>query len=143
MMDGSWIASLASYGPTVVLCFLLLVTVVRLAPVWKEVRLADDATRKQTAAALALVANAVTDSNKTRMQESAALTHLADVVQGVAVEQRKAIETVRIMQRVQANSSDRLNESVQELAERVAALERHQPTLLKNNARQIATKTPN
>ena len=130
---GSIWNKVADQGTAVVVLFMILffglLYVVKVLPTWKAVRLDANAAQTQMAGALALVANAITDSNKTRALEMQAITHLADVVQSIAVEQRKANESIRIMQRVQADSTDDLTDFVQELNQRLAQLEQGSPIL--------------
>jgi hypothetical protein len=137
-MDLPW-AQLIVGGPVLMLCGLIFYTTIRLAPTWEKVRLKKIDSDTALSCSIGLLANAANDSGKVRIQEIAALHKLADVVASVAVEQRKAIETVRIMQRVQADSSDKLSDALRELSERVAALEQMSPT---NYARPKANSTP-
>lgn len=135
-MDFPW-PELVVGGPLLIFCGLLVWAVVKLAPTYQKIRANSDATKQQLASAMALVASAVSDANKLRVQESKALTHLAEILQGVASEQRKALDTVRIMQRVQADSSDRLSDAVTTLTERVGALER-----IREDGRRKTIRTP-
>jgi hypothetical protein len=139
-MELPW-AQLIVGGPVLMLCGLFFWSVIKLAPTYQKVREEDSAARVQTASALALVAQAVADSNKTRTEEIRALNHLAEVVQAIAIEQRKSQESLRIMQRVQADSTDGLTSIVQELSNRVAQLEQVSPTLLNDNGRPKANTT--
>jgi hypothetical protein len=78
-------------------------------PVWKEVRMADATARETQAKALGELA--------------LSQTQLANVVKDVAVEQRRATDSVMILQRVNANESQNITASVDLLVERMDTLE--------------------
>jgi hypothetical protein len=101
------------YGPTVVLFALLLWFLMRIAPTWKEIKLKELDIR--------------TDENKVKSEEAAALNALASVLKDIAVEQRRATESIEISQRVNAESADRFSQSVAVLARRVEGLETLEP----------------
>lgn len=97
------------FGPTAVLLFMILAFVIRLAPIWKEVRLREIDVRA--------------DENQVKREQSTALGQLATVLQSIAVEQRRATETIEILQRVNADSNDRLSQNVHSLTERLDRIE--------------------
>ncbi|GEM_PF-4499963 len=99
-----------AYGPTTVLLFLVLVTIVKLAPTWKEVKLKELEIRA--------------GEGVVREKEAAALGQLANVLEAIAIEQRRATETIEILQRVNADANDRLNAGVNILNERLDRIER-------------------
>ncbi len=112
---------LLQYGPTVVLLGLVLIFILKAMPTWKEVRLRE----------LDLRSSEV----HVRGEEAKALTALSETLHAVAVEQRRAADTVKIMQRINARSADDLSEQVAQLNEqvpllndRLGSLERHYGT---------------
>ncbi len=104
----SW-GQLAQYGPTVVLLGLVLFALVRVAPLWKEVKLKELEIRG--------------DENSVRGQVAGALNHLADVIKDIAVEQRRHTEQVEILQRVNAHTADQLQASVNLVGQRLDRIE--------------------
>jgi hypothetical protein len=107
--EPTWWKEAFQYGPTIVLLFMILLFLIRIAPIWKEVRLSEIAAR--------------TDEAQAKREQASALGQLATVLQSVAVEQRRATETIEILQRVNADSSDRLSQNVHSLNERLDRLE--------------------
>jgi len=103
------ITQILTYGPTAVLLALLLATILKLAPTWKEVRLRELDIRAGESAI--------------REKEAEALGRLAEVLQSIAVEQRRATETIEILQRVNADASDSLSGNVRLLTDRIASIE--------------------
>ncbi|MGH9942837.1 MAG: hypothetical protein ACRD9R_10835 [Pyrinomonadaceae bacterium] len=110
------IQALAPYGPTVILLFLVLGFVLKFAPTWKEVRLKELELRREELA--------VRDKESMALGSlSVGLSNLSEVLQSIAVEQRRATETIEILQRVNADASDKLTTHVQSLAQRLDKVE--------------------
>jgi Mg/Co/Ni transporter MgtE len=107
--DGSVLTQLLPYGPTVIMLALVLWTVIRLSPMWKELRLRELDVREQ--------------ESLSKGEQASALNRLADVVKDIAVEQRRATENIEIMQRVNADSNERLAHNVHSLMERLDTVE--------------------
>jgi hypothetical protein len=108
----SW-GQIVGYGPTVILLALILWFLLRMAPMWKEVKLKELDIR--------------TEENKVKSEEAAALNALASVLKDIAVEQRRATESIEISQRVNADSAEKISQSVSLLARRVDGLETLEP----------------
>lgn len=105
------------YGPTIILLVVILGFLLKALPVWKEVKLKEIELRGQDI--------------ETRGEEAKALSALSTVLREVAVEQRhateetkRAAETIDILQRVNADVSDRLAGSVAALNDRLERLEK-------------------
>ncbi len=105
-----------SYGPTVVLLGMVLVFLIKFAPMWKEVRLRELEIRAE--------------ENQTHITQAAALTTLGDVLtslssvlKSIAVDQRRATEAIEISQRVNADTNDHLSTNVRLLNEHIASIE--------------------
>ena len=105
-----------AYGPTVILLGLILTFILKALPTWKEVRLRElelrgeeNTIKTQQAAALATLGNA--------------LTSISDVLKSIAVEQRRSVEIIEILQRANNDTSDRLDQHVRLLAEWVKQIE--------------------
>jgi hypothetical protein len=107
--DSINLKDLAAWGPAVLQLALVLIFLLKIAPVWKEVRLREIALKERDGAI--------------REREAESLGRLADVLQSVAVEQRRATETIEILQRVNADASDHLITNVRMLSERVTRIE--------------------
>lgn len=109
LQDQIWWKDVIQYGPTTIILFMLLVAIIRLAPVYKEIRLREIDVRAEEAQA--------------KREQATALGQLATVLQSIAVEQRRATETIEILQRVNADSNDRLSQNVHSLTERLDRIE--------------------
>lgn len=88
---------------------LALIIISKAVPHWKEIKLKELDIKK--------------GDSEVREKEAAALTQLAAVLESIAVEQRRATETIEIMQRVNADASERLTSSVHTLNERLDRVE--------------------
>lgn len=97
------------YGPTTVMLALILLFLIRLAPVWKEVQLKKiEAGREETVV---------------KHEQAVALGQLAGALKEIAVEQRRATEEVGILQRVNAETADQVSLSVKQLSKRIEEME--------------------
>jgi hypothetical protein len=92
-----WTQFLA-FGPGFVALVLILIFLLRAMPTWKEVKIREIELREAEV--------------KVRGAEAEGLTTLADVLRSIAVEQRRATETIDILQRVNADASERLTQNV-------------------------------
>ncbi|MGB8510875.1 MAG: hypothetical protein WCD76_21055 [Pyrinomonadaceae bacterium] len=101
--------AVTQYGPTVVLLVIVLGFLIRVAPMWKEIRLKEIEMRG--------------DENVIKREQSNALTLLAGALRDIAVEQRRATEEVGILQRANNDTSDQLAHNVQRLNERLDKVE--------------------
>ena len=115
--DLPW-AQIGSNGSILLLIALLLLAAIRvgLVPAWKEIRLkqlevrqAEVATKEKEAEALGAL--------------GASLASLASVLQSVAIEQRRATESLEILQRVNMDRANQDNVHLNILAERVKQIE--------------------
>jgi hypothetical protein len=102
---------LLQYGPTVILLVLILAFLLKAMPTWKEIKLKE-------------IDAKVADS-KARVAQSSALESVSKVLYEVAIEQRRAADTVKIMQRINSRSADELAEEVQLLREQLEQVKQH------------------
>jgi hypothetical protein len=98
-------AELKNFAPTIVMTFLILWTVLRVTPTWKEVKMRQMDVREKEIAALAELSTAV------RTQ--------AEVTREIAIVQKDATDALRVAERVEIKRGERLAESVQEVANSV------------------------
>lgn len=105
-----------TYGPTVVLLGMILVFLLKFAPTWKEVRLRELDLRAGESEAKVAQSAALTTLGES-------LKGLSNVLQSVAVEQRRATEMIEILQRANADSTDHLINQVRQVGERVGKIE--------------------
>ena len=105
------VKDLIAYGPTIVILALLLF---KWLPVWKEVKLREMDLRHEESGALGKLGDG--------------LGTMATVLNSVAIEQRKATETIELMQRVNADAAERLEDNIRMLGDRLDTLERHNET---------------
>jgi len=109
---GIW-AKIAEQGVAIAVLALILIFVIILAskilPVWERVKTAESVSREAQAKSLGDLA--------------ASQTQLASVIKDVAIEQRRATDSVMILQRVNAHESQNITQSVDLLVERMDTLE--------------------
>jgi hypothetical protein len=103
-------------GQTVLILTLLLYALIKLAPSWKDVRLRELGVREAEA-------NAKIEDARAKGEQASAMLQVANVLNNVAVEQRRATETIEILQRLNADSADRLDHVVRALNDRSTKLE--------------------
>lgn len=108
LLDPSF-TEIKNFAPTIVLVFLILWAVIKLAPTWKEVKMREMDIREKEVAQ--------------REQQAIAIQTLAEVTQTIAVEQRHATEALRIGERVTMARAERLSEATQEVTSRLDSLE--------------------
>ncbi len=85
-------------------------------PTWKEVQLERMKVRDKESESLGALGNSLG-------QLSSSLTQNSEVMNNIALEQRKATENVLILQRVSADQSNKLADSVDTLTNRIETLE--------------------
>ena len=122
-------AQIAQFGPTVVLLALILAFLVRIAPMWKEIRLKEIDLRA--------------DENVVKREQAGALSQLAGALKDIAVEQRRATEEVGILQRANNDTNDRLVHTVQGLTERLDKVEGLRTDDLEKTTQQLAARMEN
>lgn len=103
-------------GIAISVIIVILVFVLRVLPSWKEIRLAEMKTREKEAEVQVQVAGALG-------QLGASLTQLGTVIHDIAIEQRRATETVQILQRVNSEESEKIFQSVDGLISRMDGFE--------------------
>lgn len=108
--------TIGNYSIGVVQLFVLLYILLKVIPSWKEIRLKEiDLRSKETETGLELA--------KGLGQLSNALNQVSTVTHDIAIEQRKATENTKILQRVNANESNQIANTVEILVERMDSLE--------------------
>jgi hypothetical protein len=112
-------AQAVQYGPTVVLLLIILGFLIRIAPMWKEIRLKEIDLRGE--------------ENVVKREMAGALTQLATALKDIAVEQRRATEEISITQRVNSDMNERLTQNVKSLNDRLDRVE----TLYTDEGRQM------
>jgi hypothetical protein len=119
-----------AFGQTVVILIIIAWFFVKVAPMWKELKLREFSVREgeakvglEQAVALKSVGSSLEAMAGSLKGLGASLNNSTEIMGLVVVEQRRATEAVRIMQRVNAESTERLHASVQDLAARLARLE--------------------
>jgi hypothetical protein len=111
-------------GISFVILVLLLVVLLKLAPMWKEIHLKEIDSRDKESDA--------------RIAQSKALESVANVLYEVAVEQRRSSDSVKILQRVNSTKADELEAAISE------SLQAHEDRIMKleKNATHISTAQP-
>ena len=117
MGDASFLQIAIWGGQTVLILAIILAAVIRLAPTWREIKLKQ--IEKE-----ARELDVREGESKVQGQTATALSHLAEVLHEVAIEQRRATETIEILQRVNADQTDQLNGNLRAMNERMDRLEK-------------------
>lgn len=124
-------------GVAITLILMLLGFILRLAPMWKDIKLREFDVRTKEAEASGQVSFALTQSANAQNQLATALGTLGETIKDIAIEQKKATDNVMILQRVNSNESNQISDSVEELIERMDTLEE----VLKEKDNEIRPKT--
>jgi preprotein translocase subunit SecD len=114
---------LALYGPTTILLGLLFVFILRLVhkmgPSWEKIKLRELDVREAEV--------------KVKGEQAAALgqlgqgiTQMAETLKEIGVDQRRATETIKILQRVNADTSDQMTRNMAVLTDRIDRFERRE-----------------
>lgn len=114
---------LAMFGPTIVILVLLLGFMIKMAPTWKELRMRELGVREEEARSGAQQATAMTAVASSLSTLGGHLSESSRLLGNVTIEQRRATDAVRILQRVNSETAENLRETVHELSERVGAIE--------------------
>jgi hypothetical protein len=105
------------WGPTTVMFGMLLWFLIKMAPTWKEIRLRELDVRLSEAKASTEMASALG-------QLGTGLDTIAETLNNIAVEQRHATDTIKILQRVNSDQSDELSRNVAILTDRMDRFEK-------------------
>lgn len=103
------LSELKNFAPTIIMAFLIIWCVIKLAPTWKEVKMRDMDIREKEIAQ--------------REQQAIGIQSLAEVVRDIAIEQKHATEALRIAERVTMREAEKLGEAVHEVTARFEILE--------------------
>jgi len=103
------LTELKNFAPTIIITFLALWAVVKLAPTWKEVKMRELDLREKEMAQ--------------REQQAIAIQSLAEVTRDIAVEQKHATEALRIAERVNIREGEKLSDTVREMSGRMEVME--------------------
>jgi len=114
---------LAAFGPTVIILALILMFLLKAAPTWKDVKLREIGIRDEEAKAKMEHATALKLLGGSLEELGRSLSSSTNVLEKVAIEQRRATEAARIVHRAAAQSNERLWETVQELVSRLEGME--------------------
>lgn len=134
---------------TILLIFIILVFIYRMAPTWKELKLRESDVREKETESAVILANSVThlaDAQTTlattmkeirfreaevngKLAESVgkladAQINFTEVVQSISIEQRKATDNLLLLQRVNLKESENMTQSIEYLNERIDQVEK-------------------
>lgn len=99
-------------GIAITLIIVILGFILKALPVWKEVKLAELKTREKEAEVQVQVAAALGTLG-------GSLSQLGTVIHDIAIEQRRATDTVQILQRVNSAEAEKISNSVDGLLMRM------------------------
>lgn len=103
------LSELRNFAPTIIIAFLMLWTVIKLAPTWKEVKMREMDIREKEVGQ--------------REHQAVAIQTLAEVTRDIAIEQKHTAEALRIAERVTIMRSEELKNVAQELQGHLDALD--------------------
>jgi hypothetical protein len=112
------------YGPTVVILAMVLAFMLRALPTWRVMKTRELDIRELEAAARSKEADALTSLGGSLAGLGNALNQNSQVLGNVAIEQRRATDAIRLLQRVNGDSTERLRVTVEDLVSRMADMER-------------------
>jgi len=114
-------------GQTVILVIVVLWFLMKMAPTWKELKLREFTVREEEAKVGIEQANALEAIAKALTGLGSALSKSTDVLNMVVLEQRRATDSVRLLQRINAQTNERLEVTVRDLVDRLEVVEgRHE-----------------
>jgi hypothetical protein len=119
----SW-PQVALWGPTIIILMLVLGFLIRMAPIWKDVRFRELEVREKENETRGQIAQSLTQLGAGLTALGTGLGEMSGVLRDVAVEQRKATEVLEIIQRYQVDRDDQLDFKVRALDERIVKIER-------------------
>jgi methyl-accepting chemotaxis protein len=108
---------LAAWGPTLVMLALVLAFLLKIAPTWKEIKLRELSVREAEA-------NARSEQAAALSQLGTGVSQMSGTLKDVAVEQRRATDSVKILQRVGADTADQMVRQMAIITDRVERIER-------------------
>lgn len=114
-MDAISIDKLLSLPYALIVLGLFLWFILKVLPTWKEVKLADNESRKAESAAIGALSSAIISLSNSQSQFST-------VVNNVAVEQKRSLDQVKILQRVSVSGNDALLETMSQLTDQLQTI---------------------
>ena len=111
-----WIGEVVAIAVVVIFLIFILRLVFKLLPSWKEIKLAELGVRGEEAKAQVQIALALGGLGN-------ALNQIGATMHSVAIEQRRATDNVKILQRATADENNNIIQSVDGLLERMDAFE--------------------
>lgn len=121
--SAGWEQWIGESSVAVLLVFLFLGFLLKALPTWREIKIAEFTVRTKEAEASGQLSISLTSFANAQNQLANALGQLGETVKDIAIEQKKATDNVMILQRVNANESEKLSNSVDNLIERMDTLE--------------------
>ena len=116
-MDAIGWDKIAALPAALIVLLAILGFFLRAMPYWKEIKLAEISVREKEADSRVKQAEGFG-------QLSTALVALSKVTHDVSIEQRRATDNMKLMQRVTAQEAEKLQSSVDSLAEQIASLDK-------------------
>jgi DNA-binding protein len=107
---------LALWGPTLLLLAMVIIFLLKIRPSVERIKLREFDVREMEANSRGQQAAAL-------VQLSGGLEKMSVVLKDIAVDQRRAIDTVEILQRVNADAQDQLIYSIRALSEKIQTQE--------------------
>lgn len=104
-------------GVAITLILVILGFILRLLPSWKEIKLAEITVRGEEAKAQVQVATALGGLGN-------ALNQIGSTMHSVAIEQRRATDNIKVLQRATADENNNILQSVDNLMERMDTFEK-------------------
>jgi|HubBroStandDraft_6_1064221.scaffolds.fasta_scaffold222131_3 hypothetical protein len=124
------------YGPTVVILAMVLAFMLRALPTWRVMKTRELDIREIEAQARSSQADALKSLGDSLGGLGSALNRNSEVLSNVAIEQRRATDAIRLLQRINGDSTDHLRATVEDLVSRLAEIEteRNEPENPRSNS---------
>lgn len=120
------VSFLSQYGVAVgailTLIFMFLVFILKVLPTWERIKVREFEIRTEEAKVTGQISTALLQSAHAQEQLASSLGTLGATLNHIAVEQRKVTDNLLILQRVNANETNAVTETVDSLVEEIGDL---------------------
>lgn len=111
------------YGPTIVILGMVLAFLLRALPTWRLIKGRELDIREVEAQARSSQADALKSLGSSLENMGSALNRNSEVLKSVAIEQRRATDAIRLVQRISVGSTDKLREAIEDHEARLSEIE--------------------
>lgn len=127
-MDGLNWKDIAMGGSALVQLSLVIILLIKFMPSWERVKLKETEVRIVEAKADEALAGALGQLASSIIVLGNSGLQMTEVIKDIAIEQRRATETIKILQRANSDASDELTSEVAILTDRIDRIEKRDKT---------------